>query len=87
MTDATTNGAQRPDVRTAVTNAAGAVLGTSDVDGDRSFLEQGGDSLSAIVLADHLGTELGIDVPLELVFDTEDLDALVDELSKQLAKP
>ena len=43
-------GAQRPDVRTAVTNAAGAALGTSDVDGERSFLEQGGDSLSAVVL-------------------------------------
>jgi acyl carrier protein len=72
------------DVRTAVSSATGSVLNTQHVDFDSSFMAQGGDSLSAIVLAETLGTELGIDVPLELVFDAADLDDLAGQLAERL---
>ncbi|MGA8115289.1 MAG: acyl carrier protein [Actinocatenispora sp.] len=83
------DGARSPgeDVRTAVTEVTGSVLDSGTVDADRSFLDQGGDSLSALALAETLGDKLGVDVPLELVFDSDDLNDLADQLARRLDEP
>jgi acyl carrier protein len=72
------------DVRSAVTAATGSVLEKAEVDSERSFVAQGGDSLTALVFAEKLGDQLGIDVPLELVFDADDLKDLSDQLEQRL---
>lgn len=71
-------------VRSAVIAATSSVLDKADVDSEHSFVAQGGDSLTALMFVEKLGDQLGIDVPLELVFDAEDLKELADELEHRL---
>jgi acyl carrier protein len=47
------------------------------------FLEIGGNSLSAVVLADRLASKLGHRVSIELVFDAPSIRALADAIWRQ----
>lgn len=76
----------KPDVQALVTQTTGDVLAVS-VDADRSFVAQGGDSLTALAFAESVGDKLGIEVPLEVVFDADDLNDLARQLAERLDTP
>lgn len=60
-----------------VTRAAGAVLGTREVDRDAHFIDLGGDSLSALTFSTLLTDIFGVDVPVGVIINPAgDLSAL-----------
>lgn len=73
------------DPRAVVHQVTKQVLHEAEADGGQSFVGQGGDSLSAVAFAASVGDQLGIEVPLDLVLESEKLDDLADYLSGQLA--
>jgi acyl carrier protein len=76
---------QGADVRSAVTSVTGEVLDLAEVDASKSFTAQGGDSLTALAFATRLGDELGVEIPLDIVFDAEDLQDLAEQLRQRLS--
>ncbi|MEM7274962.1 MAG: SDR family oxidoreductase [Actinomycetota bacterium] len=59
-----------------------ALLGFPEIASDADFFELGGDSLQAARMADRLGRSLGIEIPVDLVFDASRADALVAALEE-----
>lgn len=75
------------DVKGVVDASARLVLGDDDADSSQSFLAQGGNSLTAVALAMTVGDQLGIEVPLELIFDSANLDDLAQQLAARIPEP
>ncbi len=61
-----------------------SVLGTSPVAG-QNFFDLGGDSLMALEVATRVEESLGCAFPLEELFETGDIDAVVAAVTKQLS--
>ncbi|MET7906062.1 acyltransferase domain-containing protein [Streptomyces sp. NPDC005355] len=72
-----------------VRTAAAAVLGHAtpeDVDPDRSFVELGFESLTALQLRNRLRESTGLSLPATLVFDHPTVNALAGHLAERLAQ-
>ncbi len=63
-----------------VAAAFGAVLGRQDVGADADFFDLGGQSILALRLVSALSEQLGIEVPLQLLFDASTVRALSRKL-------
>jgi acyl carrier protein len=71
------------DVRESVYHVFESVLGEGAVAG-RNFFDLGGDSLMALEVATRVEEELGCAFPLEELFESGDIDAVVASVTKQL---
>ncbi|WP_456302512.1 SDR family NAD(P)-dependent oxidoreductase [Streptomyces niveus] len=79
-----------PDERTAalldvVTEQAGAVLGTDEIEPQLAFSELGFDSLTAVEFRNRLNEVTGLRLPATLIFDHPSPSVLAVQLSGQLA--
>jgi len=71
-------GADRPVLETVI-RAAGAMLGTGDLQPDAQFTDLGGDSLSALTFANLLHEIFDVDVPVGVIVSpATDLQGLAD---------
>ncbi|MFD4355425.1 amino acid adenylation domain-containing protein [Nocardia sp. NPDC058518] len=70
-----------------VAQAYAAVLEHSEVGADDDFFALGGDSLSATRVAARLGAELGIEVPVRLLFEAPTVHGLAARLSSDTVRP
>lgn len=55
-----------------------AVLGVAEADAGDRFFETGGDSLLAIDLIQRIEADLGVEVPVEVLFTDGSLAALIE---------
>ncbi len=62
-----------------------ALLGVATVDDGDDFFDLGGDSLQAARMGDRLSRQLGVNVPLNIIFDNSQFDQLLLALATQLA--
>jgi amino acid adenylation domain-containing protein len=62
------------------------LLEVTDIHGDSSFFELGGDSLQVGKLVNEIERELGIRIPLRALFDHRQLDELAGVIDERLAK-
>ena len=65
------------DIARVTADAWRAVLEIEGDAGDEDFFQLGGDSLAAVTLVDRLRADLGVEVPLEVVFFDGRLSALI----------
>ncbi|MBS1691914.1 MAG: thioester reductase domain-containing protein [Actinobacteria bacterium] len=73
--------ADRPVVET-VTRAAGAILGTAEVDPEAHFTDLGGDSLSALTFSNLLTDVFGVEVPVGVIINpASNLSDLADHVA------
>lgn len=72
------------DIEESVYQAFESVLGTGSVAG-QNFFDLGGDSLLALEVATRVEEGLGCAFPLEELFETGDIDAVVAAVTKQLS--
>ena len=63
------------------------ILGVERVGVDDSFFDLGGNSLLAMRLATRIGTELGVDVPVQTVFDEPTVARLAQKIRPQPEQP
>lgn len=73
------------DVRQIVTQIWSEILQLSSVDGQKSFFDLGGDSISIVQVHQRIESELGRSLPIDALFRFPTLDALVAEL--EMKKP
>ncbi|HEV2889869.1 MAG TPA: phosphopantetheine-binding protein [Frankiaceae bacterium] len=66
---------------TVVASVVGGVLGVDPPPPDAHFFALGGDSLAALEVTALLQEDLGVEVPLELIFDFPVLADLAGELA------
>lgn len=73
-----------PETATEVELAAiwSEVLGRARVYADDSFLDLGGDSMTAVLLLDLTNERLGVDLPLDELLDAPSLSALAASIDK-----
>ncbi|MGO1050206.1 acyl carrier protein [Crossiella sp. CA198] len=74
-------------VSKSVAEAGREALGADAPMAGANFFELGGDSLAAAKMADGLSTDLGVEVPAELIFDADDLQDLAAKLAARLNEP
>ncbi|MGA8116693.1 MAG: acyl carrier protein [Actinocatenispora sp.] len=75
-----------PDVAQRVREVSEAALGGDVAMEGSNFFELGGDSLAAATVADGLSQAVGVEVPVDLVFDASDLKNLAEQLEERLAQ-
>jgi acyl carrier protein len=63
------------------------ILGVARVGVDDSFFDLGGNSLLAMRLATRIGTELGVDVPVQTIFDEPTVARLAQKIRPQAEQP
>ena len=63
------------------------ILGVERVGVDDSFFDLGGNSLLAMRLATRIGTELGVDVPVQTIFDEPTVARLAQKIRPQAEQP
>src|SRR5439155_9790829 len=63
------------------------VLDRSSIDLDRSFLEQGGDSIATVRLAIAIGGAFGCRLPVGAVFEADSLRSLAARIDEVVAAP
>lgn len=64
------------DLRAALRGVWSSVLGRATVDDNKSFFDQGGDSLGVLRVRNRLRSELGIELPVVALFNYPSLSAL-----------
>ena len=72
------------DIEESVYRAFESVLRAGPVAG-QNFFDLGGDSLLALEVAAEIEESLGCAFPLEQLFETGDIDAVVASVTKQLS--
>ena len=65
-----------PDVLRTVLTAVATVLDKPQVAPGDNFFDLGGDSLAALAVVSHIEEALGREIPLDAIFDVDDLTAL-----------
>src|SRR5262249_4194637 len=73
-----------PDVLAAVVESVARILNADDVDAAGRFFGQGGDSLRAVVPVAALEGRFGIELPVETVFDADDLAGIAASVEAEL---
>ncbi len=68
----------KPPVHAAVAQAAAQVLGLEHVDMDRNFFDLGGSSLSVALLTEQLESVLGVQCPMQLLYENPLLGDFAD---------
>jgi acyl carrier protein len=68
------------EVEAAVVEAVARILNRDSVDPAANFFAQGGDSLAALVLVAELEETFEIELPVESVFDAEDLVDIAEQV-------
>lgn len=73
------------DVKRRVTDIWNDVLGSdgSPASQDPDFFEAGGDSFAVIEFASRVKDEIGIEFPLEVIFTSGSLAAVIDECQRR----
>ncbi|MBA2675270.1 phosphopantetheine-binding protein [Ramlibacter sp.] len=61
--------AMKPPVHAAVAQAAAQVLGLDHADMNRNFFDLGGSSLSVALLTEQLENVLGVQCPMQLLYE------------------
>jgi acyl carrier protein len=74
-------------IEQTLTGIYAQVLGLERVGVDDSFFDLGGNSLLAMRLATRIGTELGVDVPVQTVFDEPTVARLAQKIRPQSEQP
>lgn len=77
----------RMDISRQLTDIWNDVLG-SDGSSDPlalDFFEAGGDSIAVLEFTTRVNDEIGVDIPLETIFTTGSLAAVIDECRRQMS--
>jgi hypothetical protein len=72
------------EVRRSVQERANEVMGREVPMSGATIFELGGDSLTAARIASDVGRDVGVEVPVDLLFDADDLDDLAARLERRL---
>ncbi len=70
----------KPPVHATVAQAAAQVLGLDHVDMNRNFFDLGGSSLSVALLTEQLENVLGVQCPMQLLYENPRLADFADAM-------